>query len=306
MRMAKRVAVLMGGSSVEREVSLASGAACADALQEAGYAVTRIDVGRDIRRLIDALTPAPDAVFNALHGRDGEDGKIQGLLDMMGVPYTHSGVLASAIAMNKQIAKTLFGARGIPCPEGRIMPIDQIGTDASFEPPYVMKPNDEGSSVGVHIIRPGDNRVPAEDWRFGDSALVERYIPGRELTVVVMGDRAIGVTELRPNNGFYDYNAKYTDGQTVHLCPAPVPEQISEQAMEYALTAHRALGCRGVSRADFRYDDTKGEPGQLYMLEVNTQPGMTPLSLVPEQAAQAGIPFGELVSWMVENAVCDG
>ncbi len=303
--MAKTVAVLMGGSSVEREVSLDSGAACADALEEAGYAVTRIDVCRDVRRLIDALTPAPDCVFNALHGRDGEDGKIQGLLDMMGVPYTHSGVLASAIAMNKQVAKTLFCARGIPCPEGRIMPLDQIGTKAGFAPPYVMKPNAEGSSVGVHIVRVGDNRIPAEDWRFGDSALVERYIPGRELTVVVMGDRAIGVTELRPISGFYDYEAKYTDGQTVHTCPAQVPDKIAKQAMEYALNAHRVLGCRGVSRADFRYDDTKGEPGRLYMLEVNTQPGMTPLSLVPEQAAQAGIAFGELVTWMVENAACD-
>ncbi|PPR21888.1 MAG: D-alanine--D-alanine ligase B [Alphaproteobacteria bacterium MarineAlpha10_Bin3] len=303
--MAKKVAVLMGGCSVEREVSLTSGAACAAALRDAGYAVICIDVSRDVRRLIDALTPLPDVVFNALHGRDGEDGKIQGLLDLLGVPYTHSGVLASAIAMNKQVAKTLFGARGIPCPEGRIMALERIGSESGFEPPYVMKPNDEGSSVGVHIVRPGDNRILPEEWRFGDSALVERYIPGRELTVVVIGDRAIGVTELRPNTGFYDYNAKYTDGQTLHLCPAPVPDRIAEQAMEYALTAHCALGCRGVSRADFRYDDTQGEPGQLYMLEVNTQPGMTPLSLVPEQAAQAGIPFGELVSWMVENAACD-
>ena len=207
--------------------------------------------------------------------------------------------------MDKQKAKILFGATGIPCPEGRVMTIAQIDASDDLEPPYVIKPNGEGSSIGVYIVRPGDNRVPAGEWPFGGTALVESYIPGRELTVGVMGDKALGVTELRTGNGFYDYEAKYTEGRTQHLCPAPVPQEIAEQAMEYAVMAHRILGCRGVSRADFRYDDTAGEPGKLYMLEVNTQPGMTPLSLVPEQAAHVGMSFCDLVTWMVENAACD-
>jgi D-alanine-D-alanine ligase len=295
----------MGGWSSEREVSLVSGAACADALRDCGYRVSCIDVKHDLRALMDGLEPAPDVVFNALHGRYGEDGKIQGMLDILGLPYTHSGVLASALAMDKQIAKSLFAARGILCPEGEVMPVARIADDLEFEPPYVVKPNNEGSSVGVKIVRPGDNQNPADDWPFGEEALVERFIPGRELTVAVLGDRALGVTELRPHEGFYDYEAKYTDGRTTHICPAPIPEMVARQAMDHAVAAHQALGCRGVSRADFRYDDTEEEPGQLYMLEVNTQPGMTPLSLVPEQAAHTGMDFGELVSWMVENATCD-
>lgn len=304
--MTKSVAVLMGGTSAEREVSLVTGKACADALLKSGFRITCIDVTGDIRAMIEALTTQkPDVVFNALHGRHGEDGKIQGLLDLLGIPYTHSGVLASAVAMDKQKAKILFGAKGIPCPDGRIMTLDQISACTDLEPPYVIKPNDEGSSVGVYIVRPGDNRVPTREWPFGDTALVETFIPGRELTVAVMGDRALGVTELRPLTGFYDYESKYTEGKTVHLCPAPIPDDVARLAMEYAVTAHRTLGCQGVSRSDFRYDDTAGEPGQLYMLELNTQPGMTPLSLVPEQAAHAGMPFGELVTWMVENAACD-
>jgi D-alanine-D-alanine ligase len=295
----------MGGWSAEREVSLATGTACADALSDAGYEVLRFDVKHDLNTLIDALKPAPDVVFNALHGRFGEDGRIQSLLDILGLPYTHSGVLASALAMDKQSAKALFAARGIPCPEGRLLSASEFGDSMPLEPPFVVKPNKEGSSVGVMLIRPGDNRVAFDDWPYGDDVLVEEYIDGRELTVAVIGDRALGVTELRPHVGFYDYEAKYTDGKTVHLCPAPIPDEITELAMGYAVEAHRALGCRGVSRADFRYDDTESSPGRLYMLEINTQPGMTPLSLVPEQAAHAGMGMSDLVSWMVENAACD-
>ena len=303
--MSKSVTVLMGGWSAEREVSLASGAACADALNDVGYDVTRVDVSRNLKTLIDALKPAPDVVFNALHGRFGEDGRIQSLLDILGLPYTHSGVLASALAMDKQSAKALFAARGIPCPEGKLLTIAEIGDSMPLNPPFVVKPNNEGSSVGVMVIRQGDNRVTFDNWPYGDDVLVEQYIDGRELTVAVIGDRALGVTELRPNVGFYDYEAKYTDGKTEHLCPAPIPDEITELAMEYAVLAHRALGCRGVSRSDFRYDDTESSPGRLYMLEVNTQPGMTPLSLVPEQAAHAGMSMSDLVAWMVENATCD-
>ena len=303
--MSKSVTVLMGGWSAEREVSLASGAACADALNDAGYDVTRVDVSRNLKTLIDALKPAPDVVFNALHGRFGEDGRIQSLLDILGLPYTHSGVLASALAMDKQSAKALFAARGIPCPEGKLLTITEIGDSMPLNPPFVVKPNNEGSSVGVMVIRQGDNRVTFDNWPYGDDILVEQYIDGRELTVAVIGDRALGVTELRPNVAFYDYEAKYTDGKTEHLCPAPIPDEITELAMEYAVLAHQALGCRGVSRSDFRYDDTESSPGRLYMLEVNTQPGMTPLSLVPEQAAHAGMSMSDLVAWMVENATCD-
>ncbi|NKB54887.1 MAG: D-alanine--D-alanine ligase [Alphaproteobacteria bacterium] len=303
--MSKSVTVLMGGWSAEREVSLASGAACADALADAGYTVKRVDVKRDLHGLMDALTPAPDVVFNALHGRYGEDGRIQSLLDILGLPYTHSGVLASALAMDKQTAKALFATCGIPCPEGQIVSLSDSSDALPLDPPFVVKPNSEGSSVGVKIVRPGDNRPTFDDWPYGDEALVEQYIAGRELTVAVIGDRALGVTELRPLAGFYDYEAKYTDGKTTHLCPAPVPDQVAQQAMDYAVAAHQALGCRGVSRSDFRYDDTESDLGRLYMLEVNTQPGMTPLSLVPEQAAAAGMGLSDLVAWMVENATCD-
>ncbi|MDP6391259.1 MAG: D-alanine--D-alanine ligase [Alphaproteobacteria bacterium] len=303
--MTKRVAVLYGGWSSEREVSLVSGQDCAKGLVESGYEVTLIDVEHDLTALIVALDPAPDVVFNALHGRHGEDGKIQGLLDILEIPYTHSGVLASALAMDKPVAKRLFAAAAIPCPDGRIVRREELANGPVIDPPYVIKPVNEGSSVGVHIVREGDNRPPLDDWPYGETVLVESYIPGRELTVAVMGDRALGVTELQPHEGFYDYAAKYEEGRTTHLCPAPVPDEIAELAMDYALKAHEALGCRGVSRADFRYDDTGGEPGDLYMLEINTQPGMTPLSLVPEQAAYTGVSFAELVSWMVENAACD-
>lgn len=303
--MTKHVAVLMGGWSSEREVSLSSGTNCAQALETQGYRVTRIDVRRNLSELVAALTPQPDVVFNALHGRYGEDGTIQGVLDIMEIPYTHSGVLASALAMNKPQSKCLLAAAGLPCPDGRTIDIATLKTGHPLPPPYVVKPVNEGSSVGVTIVRPGDNGPDMSGWAFGDEVLVETYIPGREITVAVMDDRALGVTELRPHSGFYDYTAKYTDGKTTHLCPAPIPDDVARTAMDYAVIAHRVLGCRGVSRSDFRYDDSQSGTRGLFILEVNTQPGMTPLSLVPEQAAHAGIGFGELVAWMVENARCD-
>ena len=305
--MGKRIAVLMGGWSVEREVSLVSGAACGNALREKGHDVTEIDVDRSIVGVLADLDPRPDVVFNALHGRVGEDGCIQGTLNVLELPYTHSGLLASALAMDKPLAKRLFEAAGIHCPEGGMVSLKSALSSHVIEPPYVVKPANEGSSVGVYIVQPGDNYpgIDPDTWTFGDQVLVERFIPGRELTVAVMDDRALGVTELKPHQGFYDYEAKYTDGKTTHLCPAPVHEEIAKKATSQAVAAHQLLGCRGVTRADFRYDDTKGEPGDLYMLEINTQPGMTPLSLVPEQAAHAGIPFEDLVEWIVENAACD-
>ena len=305
--MSRRVAVLTGGWSSEREVSLTSGRGCAAALGRLGYDVVPIDVSRDVSALLKALSPKPDAVFNALHGRFGEDGCVQGLLNLLGIPYTHSGLLASAIAMDKPMARTLFAARGLRVAEGKVVHRKEVLAGDVMARPYVVKPTNEGSSVGVRIVRPGDNSpFDAETWPFGDIVLVEQFIPGRELTVGVMGERALGVTEIRPRQGFYDYAAKYTEGKTEHLVPAPVHESILRQALDAALGAHRALGCRGVSRSDFRYDDTAGEPGKLYLLEINTQPGMTPLSLVPEQAKHLGIPFPQLVAWMVENAKCDG
>ncbi len=303
--MSMRIAVLMGGWSAEREVSLVSGAACADALEAKGHDVKRIDLKRDLGDLLAALEPRPDVVFNGLHGRWGEDGNIQGVLNILGIPYTHSGLLASSLAMDKPLAKTLFEAAGIPCPASEIVTPEDIRAGRVMPTPFVVKPVDEGSSVGVHIVEAGDNVLPLDDLPPGRPVLVEPYIPGRELTVSVMGDRPLGVTELRPHEGFYDYAAKYTDGKTTHLCPAPIDDDVAQLAMDYAVAAHRALGCRGVTRSDFRYDDTGSGPGGMYMLEINTQPGMTPLSLVPEQAAHAGIPFEDLVQWMVENAACD-
>ena len=305
----KRVTVLMGGRSAEREVSLVSGAEVAKGLREAGYDAVAVDIGHDLGGLMAALEPRPEVVFNALHGRYGEDGCVQGVLDLAGIPYTHSGVLASALAMDKTMAKRLFAAAGIRCPEGVIADREVLLRGDVMPRPYVVKPNSEGSSVGVRIVREGDNAKPFDDasWPYGDQVLVEPYIPGRELTVGVMGDRALAVTELRPQARFYDYEAKYTAGLTQHVIPAPVPEEIYQEALRLALLAHRTLGCRGVSRADFRYDDTAGGRADgLYLLEVNTQPGMTPLSLLPEQAAHLGISFPELVAWMVEEARCDG
>jgi D-alanine-D-alanine ligase len=308
--MNKRVVVLMGGFSVEREVSLDSGAAVAAALEKAGYAVATIDVRRDMRTLVAGLEATkPWVVFNALHGRFGEDGSIQGLLDIMKIPYTHSGLRASANAMDKPTAKNIFAAAGIPVPEGRIVKKADIIAGDVLVRPYVLKPLNEGSSVGVHIVRDGGNQDPldGEDWPFGEFVLAERFIPGREITVGVMGDKPLAVTEITSERGFYDYTAKYAVGGSIHLIPAPLPPEIYQEALDLAVKGHQALGCRGVSRADLRYDDTQpGQPGKLYMLEINTQPGMTGTSLVPEQAIHAGISFIELVTWMVENAQCDG
>ncbi len=306
--MNRRVAVLLGGSSAEREVSLVTGAACAEGLREAGYDVAEIDVGRDVAALVAALSPAPEAIFNALHGRWGEDGCIQGILELLQIPYTHSGLLASALAMNKPVAKQLFEVAGLKCPEGRVVDRDTLMAGDVLPRPYVVKPTNEGSSVGVRILKEDTNEPPIDpsQWPAGTELMVERYVPGRELTVAVMGDHPLAVTEVRPRQGFYDYEAKYTEGRANHVIPAQVPAEVYDQAMDMALSAHRTLGCRGVSRADFRYDDSAGSPGDLYLLEINTQPGMTPLSLVPEQAAYLDIGFAELCAWMVENAACDG
>ncbi len=305
--MSKHVAVLMGGWSVEREVSLDSGRAVAEALREKGFRVSEIDAGRNVAQALTDLEPRPDVVFNALHGRYGEDGWVQGVLNVLGLPYTHSGLLASALAMNKPFAKLLFGVAGIPCPQGVVVDREAAFAGRAMDPPFVVKPVDEGSSVGVNVVLEGDNYpgLSADDWRFGDQVLIERYIPGREITVAVMGERPLGALEIRPKDGFYDYSAKYSEGMAEHLVPAPLVPDAYDEALRLACLAHQTLGCRGVSRADLRYDDTAGEPGQLYLLEVNTQPGMTPLSLVPEIAAHAGIDFGELVEWMVEEARCD-
>ena len=308
--MSKHVAVLMGGVSAEREVSLVSGEACAKALCEAGYQVTEIDVGRDVGALVAALTPAPDAVFNALHGRWGEDGCVQGLLELLHIPYTHSGVMASAMAMDKVTAKRVVAAAGVASPQGLVVHRAELREREPIARPYVIKPINEGSSVGVRIVREGDNRPAVDDaaWGFGEEVLIEPFIPGRELTVSVMGDRALAVTDIQAKSGFYDYEAKYTDGRAIHVIPAEIGPKATQAALDAALAAHQALGCRGVSRSDFRYDDTQvenGGMGELYWLEVNTQPGMTPLSLVPEQAAHLGISFPEICAWMVENAACD-
>jgi len=300
------VAVLYGGISAEREVSLSSGRQVVAALREAGYTVIPVDVGPDLRVTLAALDPKPDAVFNALHGRFGEDGAIQGVLDWLGIPYTHSGVRASALAMDKAAAKAVFSAAGLPVARGAVVGIAALEHADPMPLPYVVKPINEGSSVGVEIMREGDNRraVVAASWTFGAEAMVEEYIPGRELTVAVIGDRALAVTEIASSHGFYDYEAKYADGGSRHVIPAQVHPDTYAQALDMALAAHRALGCRGATRSDFRYDDTLGEPGRLVLLEVNTQPGLTPTSLLPEQAAHHGMSFPQLCAWMVEHATC--
>ncbi len=302
--MSKHIAVLMGGWSAEREVSLRSGRACADALARQGYRVTRIDVGRDIAAVL--TTVRPDLVLNVLHGRPGEDGTLQGLLEVMGIPYTHSGVLASALAMQKDVAKTVLEAAGVPVPEGRAVTRFEAAKEHLLPRPYVIKPIAEGSSVGVFIVTEAHSHPPQElfrdDWAFGDRVLVERYIPGKELTCAVMGETALDIIEIVPAVRFYDYEAKYAPGGSTHLLPAPLLPKVYQEVRRLALAAHRALGCRGVTRADFRYDDSVAGTGGLVCLEVNTQPGMTETSLVPELAAHAGISFGELVQWMVEDA----
>jgi D-alanine-D-alanine ligase len=301
-----RVAVLYGGISAEREVSLSSGKQVIEALKSCGYQVTPIEVGPDLRATIDALTPAPDAVFNALHGRFGEDGAIQGVLDWLNIPYTHSGIRASSVAMDKAASKLVFAAAGLPVAAGGVMKVADLIHNDPLPVPYVIKPLNEGSSVGVEIIRQGDNRraAVAKAWSFGKVAMVEEFIPGRELTVGVLGNRALLVTEIVASQAFYDYESKYAEGGSRHVIPAEIHPKATAEAMRIALAAHDALGCQGASRADFRYDDTKGEPGRLVLLEVNTQPGLTPTSLLPEQAALCGIDFPALCRWMVENAAC--
>jgi D-alanine-D-alanine ligase len=300
--MAKHVAVLMGGWSAEREVSLRSGKACADALSRRGYLVTPMDVGRDIAAVLAATKP--DVALNVLHGRPGEDGTLQGLLEILGIPYSHSGVLASALAMQKDYAKAMFRAAGVPVAEDRVVSRFEAAKAHVMAPPYVVKPVAEGSSVGVFIVTEDHPHPPQElyrdDWTFGEMVMVERYIPGKELTCAVVGDRALDVIEIVPATRFYDYEAKYASGGSKHLLPAPILLNVYQEVRRLTLAAHSALGCRGVSRADFRYDE-RGT-GKLICLEVNTQPGMTETSLVPELAAYAGITFDELVQWMVEDA----
>ena len=303
----KHVAVLMGGFSSERPVSLSSGNACADALEGVGYRVTRVDVGRDVSSVLSALKP--DVAFNALHGPFGEDGTIQGILEYLAIPYTHSGVLASALAMNKDKAKQVVKSVGVPVAESKVMDRFAIGNTHPMKPPYVVKPVNEGSSFGVVIVKEDQSHPPqvvgSPEWRYGDRVLVERYIYGRELTCAVMGDVALGVCEIIPTgHSFYDYDSKYVPGGSRHECPAKVSPNIYQKLQTLALKAHQAIGCRGVSRSDFRFDDRHSEDGELIWLEVNTQPGMTPTSLVPEIAAHAGHSFGELLSWMVEDASC--
>lgn len=306
--MFKHVAVLMGGLSAEREVSLRSGEACAKALEEQGFQVTRVDVDHDVAGVLGKLKP--DVAFNALHGRFGEDGVMQGVLEMLGIPYTHSGVLASSLAMKKDVAKVVMAAAGVPVPRGRVVHRLEAAKDHALEPPYVLKPVSEGSSFGVFIVKKGRSHPPQElaarDWAHGDLMLAEEFVDGRELTCAVMGDRALDVIEILPvSEDFYGYDAKYAKGGSKHVLPANLKQNIYQRIQELAGEAHRALGCRGVSRADFRYDDRPGGTGDLVVLEVNTQPGMTETSLVPEMAAFAGFSFGELVRWMVEDASCD-
>jgi D-alanine-D-alanine ligase len=303
----KHVAVLLGGFSSERPVSLSSGNACADALEEVGYKVTRVDVERDVSSELQKLRP--DVAFNALHGPFGEDGTIQGILEYLEIPYTHSGVLASALAMNKEQAKKVAKAAGIPVAESKVINRFAVKAKHPMKPPYVVKPVNEGSSFGVVIVKEDQSHPPqiigSPEWKYGETVMVERYVHGRELTCAVMGDVALGVTEIIPvGHSFYDYDAKYVAGGSKHECPAKISPNIYQRIQTLALRAHQAIGCRGVSRSDFRYDDRHSQNGELIWLEVNTQPGMTPTSLVPEIAAQAGHSFGDLVSWMVEDASC--
>ena len=304
----KHVAVLMGGWSAERPVSLNSGRGCADALEAVGYRVTRLDVDRSIADTLARLRP--DVAFNALHGPVGEDGTIQGVLEILRIPYTHSGVLASALATQKHLAKIVFEAAGIPVPFGIVVDRREAARRHVLEPPYVLKPVNEGSSLGVVIVKQDRAHPPQEvgreDWPYGDSLIAERFVDGKELTCATMGERVLGVIEVQPvSEAFYGYDAKYAKGGSRHVLPADIKPNIYHKVQELTLRAHRALGCRGVSRADFRFDESKGEEGELVCLEVNTQPGMTETSLVPEMAAHAGLSFGELVAWMVEDASCD-
>ena len=302
----KRIAVLMGGRSAEREVSFSSGRGVLKALKEEGFDAVEIDPADDLQSQLRAARP--DAVFNALHGRFGEDGTVQGILEWMRLPYTHSGVLASALAMHKERTKDIYRAAGLPVVKSIVCDRKEAGVRHMMEPPYVVKPVNEGSSVGIFIIRKGDNRPPAalgaEDWNLSSEMMVEEFVPGRELTVSVMGDRPLCVTEITTTLEFYDYEAKYAPGGSKHVLPAQVSDSVARDCMEMSVIAHKALGCRGVSRTDFRYDDTTDKP-RLILLETNTQPGMTPTSLVPEQAAYVGMSYAKLCRWMVEDASCD-
>ncbi len=296
-----KVAVLMGGPSKEREVSLSSGRECAAALREEGFEVVELDAGPDLyARLLDIR---PDVVFNALHGRWGEDGCVQGMLEWMRIPYTHSGVLASALAMDKQRSKEAFRVEGLPIAESIIAPKVEVEADHVMPAPYVVKPNNEGSSVGIYLVHEGTNGPPKLSDDMPDQVMVEQYVAGRELTVTVMGDRALTVTEIM-TEGWYDYDAKYKPGGSSHELPAKIPADIFDMCMDYAVRAHKVLGCKGVSRTDFRWDDARGADG-LFLLETNTQPGMTPTSLAPEQGAHLGMSFGQFCAWMVEDASCD-
>jgi D-alanine-D-alanine ligase len=304
----KHVAVLMGGWSAERPVSINSGRGCADALEARGYRVSRVDVARDIAEVLAKLRP--DVAFNALHGRVGEDGTIQGVLEILKIPYTHSGVLASALAMQKDLAKAVMSAAGIPVAHGVTVDRKDAALRHVLTPPYVLKPVAEGSSLGIVIVKRDRTHPPQEvgreDWPYGDRLLAERFVDGKELTCAVIGDRATDIIEVQPvSEAFYGYDAKYSKGGSIHIIPAKVKPKIYHEVQELTLRAHRALGCRGVSRSDFRWDDSIGEDGELVCLEVNTQPGMTQTSLVPDMAAHAGMTFGELVEWMVEDASCD-
>jgi D-alanine-D-alanine ligase len=299
-RTAARIAVLMGGRSAEREVSLVSGRECAAALRQEGFAVVEIDAGDDLASALAAA--GPDVVFNALHGRWGEDGCVQGLLEWLAIPYTHSGVLASALAMDKTRAKQVFAAAGLPVARGMIACREHVRTAHPMDPPYVVKPNAEGSSVGVTIVPAGANRPPALADDMPETVLVEEYVAGREMTVAVLGDRPLAVTDIIAE-GWYDYDAKYRPGGSRHVVPAEIPAEVADACLDIALRAHRAIGCRGLSRSDFRWDEARGLAG-LVILETNTQPGMTPTSLAPEQAAHVGMSFGALVRWLVEDASC--
>lgn len=299
-RMAPNVAVLMGGLSAEREVSLVSGRACANALREAGYKVTEVDCGPDLPLRLAEIKP--DVCFNALHGRWGEDGCVQGMLEWLGIPYTHSGVLASALAMDKSRAKEAYRAAGLPVVEGVIAAREEVEAGHVLQPPYVVKPNNEGSSVGVYIVHPGSN-APRLAETMPAQVMVETYAPGRELSISVMGDRALAVTDII-TDGWYDYDAKYKPGGSRHQTPAEMPDDVTAACLDYALRAHRALGCRGLSRTDMRWDDSRGVAG-IVLLETNTQPGMTPTSLAPEQAAHNGVSFAQLCDWLVRDASCN-
>ncbi len=300
-RTSPRVAVLLGGPSAEREVSLSTGRECALALQSEGYDVIEVDAGPDLFARLSEIKP--DVAFNALHGRWGEDGCVQGILEWMGIPYTHSGVLASALAMDKQRSKDVFRAAGIPVMESIIAPKADVMAAHTMPPPYVVKPNNEGSSVGVYIVHEAANGPPQLSKDMPDQVMVETFAPGREMTTTVMGDRALGVTDII-TDGWYDYHAKYAEGGSRHEIPANIPSDIHDACMDLALRAHNALGCRGVSRTDFRWNESRGLDG-LIVLEVNTQPGMTPTSLSPEQAAHVGMDFGKFCDWIVKDASCD-